>query len=89
MGPSLAQWFIYCAVVSVVAAYVGSRAVAPGGDYLDVFRFVGTTAFCCYAMALPQASIWFRRNWGATLRSMFDGLVYGLLTAGTFGWLWP
>jgi hypothetical protein len=23
------------------------------------------------------------------VKTMFDGLVYGLLTAGTFGWLWP
>ena len=23
------------------------------------------------------------------VRSMFDGLIYGLLTAGVFGWLWP
>ena len=89
MGPSLARWFVYCVVVSIVAAYVGSRAVGPGGDYLDVFRFVGTTAFCCYAMSLPQHSIWLGRRWSATLKSMFDGLVYGLLTAGTFGWLWP
>ncbi len=42
-----------------------------------------------YALALPQNSIWWAKNWGATIRSMIDGLVYGLLTAGTFGWLWP
>jgi hypothetical protein len=23
------------------------------------------------------------------LKGVFDGLVYGLVTAGTFGWLWP
>jgi hypothetical protein len=27
--------------------------------------------------------------WGATIKEVIDGLVYGLLTAGTFGWLWP
>jgi hypothetical protein len=42
-----------------------------------------------YSLALPQHSIWYGRNWGTTLKSMLDGLVYGLLTAGTFGWLWP
>jgi len=50
---------------------------------------VGTVAFACYAMSLPQASTWYKRNWGTTIRSMIDGLVYGLLTAGTVGWLWP
>jgi hypothetical protein len=27
--------------------------------------------------------------WGTTIKEVIDGLVYGLLTAGTFGWLWP
>jgi hypothetical protein len=89
MGSALALWFVYCLVVSCFAAYIASRALPGAADYLDVFRFAGTTAFACYAMALPQASIWYKRSWSTTARSMFDGLVYGALTAGTFGWLWP
>ena len=89
MGRSLAQWFVYCIVVGIFAAYVASHAVDPGADYLSVFRYVGTTAFVGYALALPQVSIWYHRNWGMTLKTMFDGLVYALLTAGVFGWLWP
>ena len=27
--------------------------------------------------------------WGTVIKEVFDGLVYSLLTAGTFGWLWP
>ncbi len=89
MGKSLVQWFIYCVVVGLFAAYIGGRAVGPGADYLAVFRFTGCTAFVGYALALWQNSIWYRRAWSTTLKSTFDGLVYGLLTAGTFGWLWP
>jgi hypothetical protein len=89
MGPSLAMWFAYCLVVGVFAAYVAGRALAPGAEYLQVFRFAGTTAFLGYSAALWQNSIWMKRSWSATLKSTFDGLVYGLLTAGTFGWLWP
>jgi hypothetical protein len=89
MASNLVLWFIYTVVVSFFAAYIAGRAVGPGSDYLVVFRFVGTTAFMGYALALPQNSIWYRRSWGTTLKSMFDGLVYALLTAGTFGWLWP
>ena len=89
MGRSLVQWFAYCVVVSIVAAYITGRALGPGTEYLEVFRFAGTTAFAAYALSLPQNSIWWRKNWGATLRSMFDGFVYGLLTGGVFGWLWP
>ncbi len=89
MGKSLVQWFLYCLVVGLFAAYIGGRAVGPGADYLAVFRFTGCTAFVGYALALWQNSIWYRRAWSSTLKSTFDGLVYGLLTAGTFGWLWP
>jgi len=89
MGGPMALWFVYSIVISIFAAYVASRAVGPSANYLMVFRFVGTTAFMGYAMSLPQMSIWYRRNWATTLRSMFDGLLFAALTAGTFGWLWP
>ena len=89
MGASLVMWFVYSIIVGIFAAYIGGRVLGPGVDYLDVFRFVGCTAFIGYSLALLQNSIWYKRNWSATIKSMFDGLVYGLLTAGTFGWLWP
>jgi len=89
MGPQLAQWFVFCLVVSVFAAYIAGRALGPGAHYLAVFRFAGCTAFVGYTLALWQDSIWFKRAWGTTIKNTIDGLVYGLLTAGTFGWLWP
>lgn len=89
MTRNLVQWFVYCVVVGVVVAYVAGRTLAPGAEYLTIFRLAGTVAFCCYALALPLNSIWYHRQWSTTLKSMFDGLIYGILTAGTFGWLWP
>ena len=89
MGPSLAQWFLYCVVVGVFAAYIAGRALGPGAHYLKVFRFAGATAFVGYSLALWQNTIWYKRAFLTTLKANVDGLVYGLLTAGTFGWLWP
>jgi hypothetical protein len=89
MGASLAQWFVYSVLVGAVAAYVAGRAVGPGAPYLSVFRFAGTAAFAGYALAHIQNSIWGKRAWGTTVKHLIDGLVYALLTAGTFGWLWP
>ena len=60
-----------------------------GTSYLRVFQIVGTTAFLGYAGALVQQSIWYGRSWSMTIRTMLDGLLYALLTAGVFGWLWP
>ena len=89
MGKSLILWFLYCFVVGLFAAYVAGRALAMDAPYLHVFRFAGTTAFLAYSAALWQMSIWYRRSWGTTIRLTIDGLIYGLLTAGVFGWLWP
>lgn len=89
MGKNLALWFLYCVVVSIFAAYITSRALTPGADYLAVFRFAGATAFIGYTLALWQNSIWYKRSVKTNLKNTFDGLIYALLTAGTFGWLWP
>jgi hypothetical protein len=89
MGSNLALWFVYCVAMGVLAAYVTGRALPPGISYLQVFRFAGATAFIGYSAALWQASIWYGRSWVTTTKSTIDGLIYGLLTAGTFGWLWP
>ena len=89
MTTNLAQWFVYSIVVSLIAGYVAGVALLPGADYLRVFQIAGCVAFTGYALGLPQASIWGGKNWGTTLRGMADGLLYGLLTGGTFGWLWP
>lgn len=89
MAKSLAMWFVYSVVVGIFAAYITGRALGPGVHYLQVFRFAGCTAFIGYSLALWQNTIWYNRDWRTTLKSTIDGLIYGLLTAGTFGWLWP
>jgi len=89
MAPSLILWFLYSVVVGIFSAYVAGRALPPGAEYLDVFRFAGVTAFLGYALALWQTSIWYRRPWSITAKLTADGLIYALFTAGTFGWLWP
>ena len=89
MGRNLALWFLYIVAVGICAAYVAGRALPHGAHYLQVFRFVGATAFIGYAVALWQMSIWYRRAWSTTIKATIDGLIYAGLTAGTFGWLWP
>ena len=89
MGGRLASWFVFCLVVGVFSAYLTSRAIPAGAPYLEAFRFSGTVAFVAYAVALWENTIWYSRAWMTTLKSTVDGLVYGLLTGGVFGWLWP
>ena len=89
MGKNLLQWFLYSIVIGIFAAYLASRTLAPGTAYLKVFRVIGTAAFFGFGAAHAQESIWAGRSWVVTFKHIFDSLVFGLLTAGTFGWLWP
>jgi hypothetical protein len=89
MTKSLVLWFLYSAVVGFFAAYVASRALPVGASQARVFQLVGVTAFVGYSVALWQMSIWYRRSWNTTIRSTVDGVIYALLTACIFGWLWP
>jgi hypothetical protein len=89
MGPYLGPWFVYCLIVSGISAYVVWRVLGPGARFSAVFRLSCTIAFLSYGMALPQLSIWFRRSWATTVKSLFDSVLYGLATGGAFAYLWP
>jgi hypothetical protein len=89
MGPALAQWFIYSLVVSFFIAYIAAHSLREGDRYLEVFRFVGAIGFLAYGAGQIPAAIWMGKPWSIAWKEAFDGLVYGLVTAGTFGWLWP
>ena len=89
MGLQLFCWFLYIVAVIVFAAYVASRTLGPGAPYLDVFRIVGTVAFAGFVLAHWQQHIWYKRALRTTILETIDGLIYALLAAGVFGWLWP
>lgn len=89
MGRNLALWFLYLVLVGVLCAYVVGRSTPPGAVYMHVFQLVSTVAFIAFAAALWQMSIWYRRAWNITFKATVDALIYGLLMAGVFGWLWP
>jgi hypothetical protein len=85
----LGQWFAYTLLVGVFVGYLTGRTVLPGANYLSVFRVAGTAAFLTYALGPLVNGIWKGQPWSMVFKESFDGLVYSLLTAGTFGWLWP
>ena len=89
MGPMLIQSIIFYLVVSYIIAYLASRTLAPGTPYLQVFRVTGTAGWLAYGFATVSDSIWFGRPWSSTFKGLVDALIYGCLTAGMFGWLWP
>jgi hypothetical protein len=89
MAPMLVKAFIYYLVVSFFVAYVASHALSRGTEYLRVFQVAGTCGFMAYGLGLVPEAIWFGRTWKSVGKTLVSALIYGCLTAGTFGWLWP
>lgn len=89
MAGPLVNYFIWLVVVNVFIAYAAGVSLAAGTHYLTVFRVVGTIAILAYTAANIPNSIWFGRPWSVMIKDLIDGAVFGLLTAGVYGWLWP
>lgn len=89
MPTYLTQWFLFLLAGSLFIGYIASHSLAREATYLQVFRIVGAVGFLLYGMGQMPESIWMGRPWKITWKNVLDGLVYGLVTAGTFGWLWP
>jgi hypothetical protein len=89
MGPALGQWFVLTLVLAFLIAYVAALAIAPGADHMTVFRVVSVIAFLAYSGTQAQEAIWRAVPWVAVIKTIFDGLVFALVTAGVFALMWP
>ena len=87
MGRNMVLMFAYFIFVGALCAYFVSRTTGPDASYLEVFRIAGTVAWIANGVGQIPDSVWFGRPWLHTAKGMFDGLIYGLLTGGVFGWL--
>jgi hypothetical protein len=86
MGPALTQWFLYTLMVSLFVAYVAASSAPEGVQYMAVFKVVAITAFLGYGAAPLPAAIWMGKPWGVATKEVVDGVLYALVTAGTFAW---
>jgi len=89
MGKQLGLWFVYSLLLSGFVAYVTGRTNDAGTNYLAIFRVAGAVSFAAYALGGWQAWIWYGKQTRSTVLATVDSLIYALLTAGAFGWLWP
>lgn len=88
MGRNLLLSLITYLVIGVFVAYVAWHAMkGEQVEYMDVFRMTGAAAFMAHGLGMLTHMIWFQVKGFWTYG--FDNLVFALLTAGVFGWLWP
>ena len=89
MSKQLIFQALYTLAISIMAGYMGTASLGPGTSYLGVFQVVGTAAFLGHSFGHFTHAIWYGFSWKVTWVRVFEGLLYGALTAGVFGWLWP
>ena len=89
MGKYLGLWFVFCIIVSLFVALVTIHGFGPGAEHHMLFHAVLLVAFLGYGASQLQDSIWKGQTWGVTFKHLFDAIIYALLTALIFGWLWP
>src|SRR5258706_5270410 len=89
MGKSLGCWFLLNVVIALLAGYLACRTLAAGSSFLQLCRIVGTVTFVAYASGSGQQAIWIGKPWTSTGKEVADALIYAVVSAAVFGWLWP
>jgi hypothetical protein len=89
IGGFLALWFVYSLVVSYLCAMLAGMTLTVDTDLHRVFHVVALAAFLAYALRSVPAGIWEGHPWKAVAKDVVDGLIYAIVTAAVFAWLWP
>lgn len=89
MGKLVGQQIGFFLVGCVLIAYCATLALEPGANYMSVFRFVAAVGFLAFGWGVIPFSIWFGHLWSMTAKYLLDALIYAVVVAGSFAWLWP
>lgn len=89
MAAPLIQWFVFCLLVSIFAAYLAGATLAPATASMQVFRVAGTAALMGHAFGSLPMGIWWGHPWPSAIKHAIDGVIYALIVGATFMWLWP
>lgn len=90
MGKYLGQWFLWCLVIAIVAAYLAARVFGlDHGHARAAAKLVGAVSFIAHGFGTVTESIWMDRPWSTTAKHLLDAALYGLGSGLVFCWLWP
>jgi len=89
MGPYLGKQFVFHLIISIFIAYLAGRTLGAGTEYLRVFQVTGTISILAYAAAAFPEAIWYHHPRNYLWAKVVDGVVWGLITAGSFAGFYP
>ncbi|MFQ5549955.1 MAG: hypothetical protein ACE5FJ_01810 [Gemmatimonadales bacterium] len=89
MGRPIVQQIFLILAVMITVAYLLTRTLDAGADYLQVFRVAGTITWVAFSVGHVQSAVWFAHSWSDAFKNVGDSLVYAVLAGGAFGAFWP
>lgn len=89
MGKLMPQQIAYFLVSCILIAYCATQVLTAGAEFMPVFRLVATVGFLAFGWSNIPLSIWYGHPWSVTAKYLLDALIYGLVVAACFAWLWP
>ena len=75
--------------VSLMAAYLADLTLGPAPATMPILRLVSSVGVLAYGVGPAYEAIWYWRPWRTVVMGLVDALVYGLVMAAIFAWLWP
>jgi hypothetical protein len=89
MGKPLGLWFLLGLFVSAIGAYLASKMLVPGANFLAVCRPMAAIVFMSYAVGNIASGIWFAKTWTVVAKDLVDAAIYAAVAACAFATLWP
>ena len=89
MGKLMFKQFLFFLIGATLIAYVVSMASPADMTYMERFRLTSAVAFLAFGYGVIPEGIWYGRKCSTILKFLGDALLYALVVAGVFGWLWP
>lgn len=88
-GKNLLITFLEMLGIAIIVAYLATMGVAAGAEYMQVFRFIGAGAILGFVFGPFAHDAFLAKPARFQITCALDGIVFALLMAGTFAWLWP
>lgn len=87
MGKAIGLTLAFFLLAAFLIGYLAVTAFGgPVEDKMDLFAVVFTAGLLVHCLGPFPHAFWFRRK---VAMEIVDGVVYALITAGIFTWLWP
>ncbi len=89
MGPNIAFTFLTFLLVSLVLGFIAHCALTLDAEPRRIWCVIGAAAGLAHTTGAIPNAIWFQTPRSTMAKNVFDGIVYAVITAAVFVWLWP